>query len=65
MTETWLLFKSNFIQRENLNCEISSGDVNGECEVRRESNSKLKIVVNEEAATVEAKATIQGQFPFL
>ena len=51
------------IQRENLNCEISG--IDGECEVRSESNSKLKIVVNEEAATVEAKATIQGQFTFM
>ena len=36
-------------------------DVNGECEVRSESNAKLQIVVNEGAATVKAKATVQGQ----
>ena len=62
------LFKSNFhnhIQRENLNCELSSVEGSGECEVKRESNSKLKIVVNEEAATVKAKAILQGQSLFL
>ena len=35
--------------------------MNGECEVRSESNAKLQIVVNEGAATVKAKATLQGQ----
>ena len=35
--------------------------MNGECEVRSESNAKLQIVVNEGAATVKAKATVQGQ----